>query len=139
MEKQIFREKSINKISSPEELNDYLRVTSPAIWTILAAVIVLLCGFLVWACVGTLETKAEAKITVEDGIAVATITGSNAPRVQEGMILELEGKEYVVKSVEEDQYDRTVATAEVSVPAGRYDGEIVIERITPISFLFYQK
>ena len=42
MAEPIFREKSLKRITSPEELGDYLRVTSPSVWMILAAVILLL-------------------------------------------------------------------------------------------------
>ena len=42
MENQIFRKKSMDKISSPEQLNDYVRVSNPGIWMILFAVIILL-------------------------------------------------------------------------------------------------
>lgn len=42
MENQIFRRKSMDKISSPEQLNDYVRVSNPGIWMILFAVIILL-------------------------------------------------------------------------------------------------
>ena len=34
----LFREKSLEAIESPESLNDYLRVTSPQVWLVLAAV-----------------------------------------------------------------------------------------------------
>ena len=47
MDETIFRKKNIDRISSPEALNDYLRVTTPMVWLILAAVILLLVGFLV--------------------------------------------------------------------------------------------
>ena len=47
MEKQIFRQKNIDRISSPEELNDYLKVSDPGIWIILCAVIILLAGLIV--------------------------------------------------------------------------------------------
>mgnify|MGYP007122110349 CR=1 FL=1 len=40
----IFRKKSLDRIESPEQLNDYIRVTSPGIWIFLAAAIVLLVG-----------------------------------------------------------------------------------------------
>ena len=136
MEKQIFREKSVNKISSPEELNDYLRVTNPGIWTILAAVIALLAGFLVWASIGTLETKAEATVAVEQNKAVAIVTGNKAERIAEGMILKIEDNEYVVESVSLDEYGRAIASAQVDLPVGTYSGEVIIERITPIRFLF---
>ena len=38
----IFRKKSIARISSPEQLNDYICVSSPSVWLLLAAVAVLL-------------------------------------------------------------------------------------------------
>ena len=44
MSDQIFRKKSLDRISSPEQLNDYIRVANPGIWMILAAVIILLAG-----------------------------------------------------------------------------------------------
>ncbi len=40
-----FRKKSLDRISSPEQLTDYLRVTNPGIWIFLAAVVVLLATF----------------------------------------------------------------------------------------------
>ena len=35
----LFREKNLKSIESPEALNDYLQVTSPGVWIVLAAVI----------------------------------------------------------------------------------------------------
>ena len=55
-----FRQKSLKRISSPEQLTDYLHVTNPGIWIFLAAVVVLLAGIFVWSTVGTLETTAKA-------------------------------------------------------------------------------
>ena len=40
MGKTIFRQKSMQKITSPEQMNDYIRVSNPSVWMILAAVIV---------------------------------------------------------------------------------------------------
>ena len=51
MDQKIYREKSLDRISSPEQLNDYLRVTSPSVWIILAAIILLLAGLLLWSSV----------------------------------------------------------------------------------------
>ncbi|MCR5683912.1 MAG: hypothetical protein K6G81_00630 [Lachnospiraceae bacterium] len=51
----IFREKSIERISSPEQLNDYIRVTTPSVWLVLAAVIILLAGMFAWSIFGTVE------------------------------------------------------------------------------------
>jgi len=63
MEKQsIFREKSIERISSPEQLNDYIKVTTPSIWLVLIAMLLLLGGAMVWGVLG------EINIHTEDGV-----------------------------------------------------------------------
>ena len=50
----IFRQKSIDKVSSPEKLDDYIRVTTPSVWLTLGAMIILLTGALIWATCGEL-------------------------------------------------------------------------------------
>ena len=47
MQKQLFRQKTLDRVSSPEQLHDYMRVTNPAIWMLLGAVVALLAGLLV--------------------------------------------------------------------------------------------
>ena len=32
MNREIFREKSLERVESPEQLNDYIRVASPGVW-----------------------------------------------------------------------------------------------------------
>lgn len=53
----IFREKSMERVSSPEQLNDYIRVTTPSVWLVLAAIILLLVGMLAWSVFGTVEAR----------------------------------------------------------------------------------
>lgn len=55
----IFREKSLQRVSSPEELNDYIRVTTPSVWVVLAALVLLLAGMLAYSVFGTVETHAS--------------------------------------------------------------------------------
>ena len=55
MNEQLFRKKSMERVSSPEELNDYIRVTTPSVWVVLAATVVLLLGMLSWSIFGTVE------------------------------------------------------------------------------------
>lgn len=52
----IFREKSVERVSSPEELNDYIRVTTPSVWIVLIALVILLIGMLSWSIFGRVET-----------------------------------------------------------------------------------
>ena len=47
-QKDIFRKSSLQRISSPEKLNEYIRVSKPSVWIILGAVIVLFIAAGIW-------------------------------------------------------------------------------------------
>ena len=55
----IFRQKSIDRISSPEQLHDYIKVSSPSSWVVLIAIIVLLVGVMVWGVFGTITINRD--------------------------------------------------------------------------------
>ena len=131
----LFRREALEHISSPEELTGYLRVTSPGLWAVLAAVIVLLAGLFAWAAVGTLETTADAMAVVHDHTAQIAAAGQGADTLKAGMTLRIASQDFVIASVEEDEYGRATARAEVPLPDGTYDAEIVIDETRPIEFL----
>ena len=56
MNKNLFREKNVERIASPEQLNDYIHVSNPSVWIALAAFAVLLVGICIWGIFGTLDT-----------------------------------------------------------------------------------
>ena len=134
-ETTLFRKKAMARISSPEDLTGYLRVTSPGVWIVLAAVIVLLVGLLAWSAVGTLETTVDAAVIVRSHTAQIVAAGQGADTLEAGMPLRVASQEFVIASVDFDEYGRAVARAEVSLPDGTYDGEIVVEQTRPIEFL----
>ncbi|MCR5832164.1 MAG: hypothetical protein K6G67_08510 [Lachnospiraceae bacterium] len=53
----LFRKKSMDRINSPEELNDYIRVTSTPVWLILLAIVFVLVGTLVWGTIGFVDEE----------------------------------------------------------------------------------
>lgn len=61
MNNDIFRKKTIEKITSPEQLDDFIQVARPGVWLIMAALIILIFGAAVWAAFGAVE------ITDKDG------------------------------------------------------------------------
>ena len=133
---QIFRKKTMERIASPEQLSDYLRVTNPGIWAILTAIILLLAGIFVWASVGVLETKTAAKAIVQGGRAEIVITGTDSVEIKTGMKLRVVSDDYIISEVENDEYGRSVAYSDVTLPDGTYEAVVVTEKIHPISFLF---
>jgi len=129
----VFRKKTLDRIASPEQLTDYLRVTNPGIWVILVAVILLLAGVFAWSMVGTLETKAEVKVVVSDHTAQVIALGPET--LAEGMPLRVGGQDCIIACTGEDEYGRLTGTAEVTLPDGTYEGSVVVEAVHPISFL----
>ena len=51
----IFRKKTLERISNPERLDDYINVSNPSVWLILAAILVFLAGFGVWVVFGHID------------------------------------------------------------------------------------
>ena len=62
MENPLFRKKSLERISSPEQLHDYMRVTSPRLWMLLSAIAVFLAGFIVYVSTVTLENTMKIQV-----------------------------------------------------------------------------
>ena len=137
MEKTIFREKNVNELNSPDELNEYLRVTSPSTWLVISAVIVLLAGLIVWASVGEIQTKEHAVVSVKGDQAIVDVSGSRAEMVRQGNPVLIEGQTVTLSEVSIDEYGRAVGKATVNgLSEGSYEAEVVVESIKPISFLF---
>ena len=124
----------MKRISSPEQLTDYLRVTNPGIWVVLAAVLALLVGFFVWMSVGTIETTVEVGVSTQDHHAEVAVKSEGAT-IEKDMVLRIGNQETTILSTKKDEYGRTVGTAEVNLPDGMYDGTLVTESVHPIQFL----
>lgn len=66
MEKRsIFRKESLDRVESPEQLDEYIKVSHPKVWVILAALLVAAVAVIVWSVVGTLpQTMTVKGVTV---------------------------------------------------------------------------
>lgn len=151
----IFRQKSIDKISSPEKLNDYVKVTNPSIWVILIGIVLILVGMFVWGICGEVDTYIDAKVAVSKGSAFVYVSEDDSQRINAGMDIAIDGADYVLdvsaksllKASEADAYILHVSGLDnnewvCSIPVeckltdGIYDGRIMVERIVPIYFIF---
>ncbi|GHU09588.1 hypothetical protein FACS1894151_07640 [Spirochaetia bacterium] len=56
MAESIFRKESLDHVSSPEQLYDYIRVSNPPMWIVLAAILLLLVAGIFWAAVAVIPT-----------------------------------------------------------------------------------
>lgn len=60
--KSIFRQKSIDRVTSPEQLDDYIKVTTPSVWLTLIAILILIAGTLFWAVFGKVQVNTDAGV-----------------------------------------------------------------------------
>ena len=151
MKKELYRQKSIERVSSPEQLNDYIKVSSPGVWAVLAAVVVLLIGALVWSVFSRLENTVPAVVVVEDGRAVCFYGMGYGSEVEAGMTVSVGDAQLSIGSVSTAQLqlveDLAVGTylpgqgvyvseLEGTLDDGVYEAEIVVESLSPISLLW---
>ena len=156
MNDKIFRKKSIDRMSSPEQLNDYIKVTNPGVWMALAAIVILLVGVCVWGVFGTLETKLSVAAVSGDGQTVLYVKEDNVASVRENMNVYIGGEVYKVTSVSAQPVTVTEKiseyarhTGELSIgewvyvvqidgnmPDGVYKAQIVTDSVSPLYFVF---
>jgi hypothetical protein len=155
MNQSLFRKKSIDRVSSPEQLNEYIKVANPGVWMVLTAIIVLLAGVVVWGCIGHLETTLPVAIVSDGGEMVIYVKEADVEKLELGMAVRAEGQEFTITQIAAAPIRADATFPEYALHLGNfvegewvyavrlggaladgvYKAEIVTERISPISFL----
>lgn len=155
MNEHLFRKKSIDRVSSPEQLDKYIRVTNPAFWTILLAIIALLAGVCAWGVLGHLDTTVSAAAVSEQGAVTLYVKESDMPSLKEGREVRIQEQSYTITQIskmpvmaQDNLSDYTLhiggfqsgewvyaIQTDAELPDGTYAAEIVVESVAPISFV----
>lgn len=155
MKDGLFRKKSMEKIVSPEQLNDYIRVSTPTVWLVLSCIVLLLTGMCVWGVFGRFETVIEAAAISSGGKTVCYVREEYRSELTEGMTVRIGDVSCPVLGVSDipvqvtEDFDAYLlhvgglqtgewvyeVTADAGVTDGVSNAELVTERIAPISFL----
>ena len=99
MNEQLFRKKSVDRVSSPEQLNEYIKVSNPGIWMILAAIVILLVGAIVWGVLGTLDTTLSTVAVAENGELTVYVKEADIDSIEEGMTVRIGDKEGTITEI----------------------------------------
>jgi len=133
----LFRKESVESIQSPEQLNDYMRVTNPSVWVVLIAVIVLLAGMLVWSSTAAIESYAEGSSQVQGGVMTIRFDDQQfAKKLEAGMPVRAGDTETVVASIGHDENGLIIATANTSLADGYYPVRVSYKQTQVLSLLF---
>jgi hypothetical protein len=136
-QQQAFRKESVERVSSPEQLSDYLHVTSPTVWVVLAAVILLLASLFVWSSVTAVESYAAGSAEVRGGVLTLTFDDAEkAQNVEVGMNVSVGDLVTPVLSIGHDENGKLLAVADVSLPDGSYEARVGYRSTKIINMLF---
>lgn len=154
---EIFRKKSMDRVNSPEQLNDYIRVVNPGVWMVLAAIVILLIGVCVWGIFGHLDTRLDTLGVCRDGKLTCYLTEADISKLTESALVSIDGNEYSVTEISafsvafseaenaqmlpEGMFSANTRVYVVTVSApqledGIYSLCLIMRRETPMSFVF---
>ena len=153
---KLFREKSLEAIESPEALNDYLRVTSPGVWIVLAAVALLLIGAVLWGIFGRIHSEKVVAVMVDDSGSWCYIPSDSVKGALAHGSVSVDGISYNLDAdaglsmllIPEDASSRLLKAGDLNVgdlvasvaadtdlTHGVYSGIVVTEDLRPMSLL----
>ena len=137
MEQPLFRRESMDRIQSPERLNEYLRVANPSVWVVLAAVIVLLVGILIWGSLTCIDSFAAGTARVENGVMTIRFDEEAlADNVEPGMTAAVGESRAVITSVGRGEDGRLFALAETALADGEYAVRVSYKQTQVLRLLF---
>ncbi len=151
----LFRKKSLDKISSPERINDYIKTPRASSLAALIAALALIAGALVWGIFGRLDITLAAVTVCENGKAVCYVSEYDAEHITEGTSVRIDGDEFSVAYIPDlpvpakdtvsgyaahiGGFDENgwVYALELNgeMTDGIYKTDIVTERVSPVSLL----
>ncbi|MBE6473545.1 MAG: hypothetical protein E7Z99_08275 [Coriobacteriaceae bacterium] len=124
------------RMTSPEQLNDYLKVTNPKIWVLLTSIILLIVGLLLWSSFTTIESYATGTARAVGGELTVTFDDqAKASRVLPGMEMEVGDVEAEVLAVGTDSDGSVIASAHADIPDGSYGVRVGYKTTQVISML----
>lgn len=162
MSQSLFRKQALEKMESPEELHDYICVTTPRVWLIFGVFFLLLLGVVIWSVCGEIPTSIATKGYLQGDEVICYLTPSQAQKVKKGTEVSIDEKTGTVENVSEhplsraevkekltDDYTASMLTAGkwnvgvlikmsggkgTSEEVGMKDVKITIDSVRPISF-----
>lgn len=153
MNESIFRKKNIERISSPEMLDDYVKVVSLPVWIILTGILIVCIGFVTWSAVGKVDTLISTAAYVNNGDITCYLSDENIGTITTGNEVLIDGLSCVIKKISEmpvkaesvDEYVLYRASLmqqpyvyEIkctgNIPDGIYDAKIIIEKKSLFSY-----
>lgn len=150
-------EKKLKKVDSPEQLNQYIRLSNPGVWILLLAIVVLLVGVCIWGYFGKIDTKLKTVVVSDNNSSYLYVKEEDVLKIKDGMQVQLNNNDATLEivDIEEtpekvtedmDEYARHLGNLQIgewvfkcklnkSVKEGTYSANVIIESIAPMTFI----
>lgn len=150
-------DKKFKKVNSPDQLNQYIRLSNPGVWILLLAIVVLLVGVCIWGYFGKIDTKIKTVVISDNYTSYLYVKEEDMAKIKNGMQVELNNNENIfeIADIEEtpekvtddmDEYARHLGNFQVgewvykcrlnkNLREGTYGANIVVESIAPMVFI----
>ena len=134
---EIFRKSSLERIQSPEQLDQYLKVTTPMVWIILAAILLLLAAAFWWSSETEIASRVETIGVVKDGVLTVVLEDERTRQlVKKDMDIQIGDISETIDSVQTDAAGAVKALTYVELPNGTYNVQISYKYTRLLSLLF---
>lgn len=85
MQNKLFKKTSVERFSSPEKLNDYIQVSNPSSWMVLAGALALLLGVLIWGFFGELTDSVSFSGVMQGSTLRCYVSSAVSAQLEPGM------------------------------------------------------
>ena len=156
MKPSFFKKEAMEQLTSPEKLDEYIRVSTPSIWLLLGAMFVFLAGVFVWGKFGHLDTLVTGTAVVRNGESTCYIGAEDISSIKPGMKITINKEDGVISEISERPYiltaeDNTeilqtgeftegewvyeVKAENTDLTDGIYKAVITVESVSPVKFV----
>ena len=156
----VFRDKSVSRVSTPEQLNQCVAISGVWGWGILIAALIFLMGLVLWAFTGYVETIVEVGATVSGGRLTALVREDQLSDLKPGDELEIDGETFTLdyvaakpRPLSDEETGSFVAYvgelesgdwvydlgANCDLADGNYRGQVVTESVWILTFVLNER
>lgn len=154
MKEELFRKKSLEKISSPEQVNDCIKTSSVSMWAIFCAAAILLAGAVIWGVFGKIDITVGSVAICENGSVFCFISEDEIDKIPDTATVRIKTQSYSLAdisklpvpakenmssyalhlgNISEDEWVYYAPVYNAGLDDGIYKAEIIVESVSPVS------
>ena len=121
MKKELFRKKSLEKISSPERTDTYIKAVNVKLWLVAAACMLVIISLLLWGIFGKVEISKRGVTVCQNGEAICFISENDIDSIGEKTSFRINGRSYVLNNISDMPKKAFETMPEYAAHIGLYD------------------